>query len=790
MTAQASSPLVPLYTSANYAKIPAEPGTHVFIIGAGHYPHLPNGGEEPASETLGLRQLTSPPASAKALATWFLASAAGVSALGFRNPDAPLASLWMLVSALDRTYALPSGQTVGLERASLDNIRRVYKAWITAVGSHPGNNGVFYFCGHGVQGVDSYLFADDIGSDLNIWANAFDVDMTVMAARQHVAATLYFFVDACRQFEITAEASRPQHLGPMLDQHGKPKCLSLLRLWAAGEGSKAFADKVDAPSRFTSALLQALNGSYGQLSETGSGWVITGEALAHQVVRLVAQGNHPSDPDNFQQAVPEPIGSQPFQYFADRPAVVDGVASPGRLANPLVRAEIARMVAGESLPFVVLERFAERLEAQSLKIEELQSELQKDHEHYEGNRAFLNAEPDSELVRKAKEFNEAGAFQQAGLVLDEIIAQKEERNARTKLLSDIELGNVYVARAQNWLLQQKRPEALEMYRKAYELVPTDSRFALAFGGLLMLIQHHSEAQGVLEKLVVQLEALSPVEQEPLMPQFAEAHARLGFLYFQMKGLKAMKCAEINLRRAVRLFEQLAHADPTRYRSPLGDALSKWGIFTCETKRFEEAEAAFRLEVQLARQGTSDDDRQSQKELIGALANLSTARRSRGRLEKALAAIEEAKSILEVWDPDHADSFASLRALVANDTATVLLHCEPPRFEEAKRCLLEAIDIAEGLARKDPVVYQKEVWGPHVNLGLAHMRMGQYADAEAALRKAWDVNVQLFKARPKENEARLSIVYARLLALYDEAFKPEAMFKLQQEWQELMGELWS
>ena len=69
-------------------------------------------------------------------------------------------------------------------------------------------------------------------------------------------------------------------------------------------------------------------------------------------------------------------------------------------------------------------------------------------------------------------------------------------------------------------------------------------------------------------------ALSPAQQGPFEPQVAQAHERLGSLYFKTKGPRAMKFAEANLRRAVRLFEQLARSDPKQYLPPLGGALAK------------------------------------------------------------------------------------------------------------------------------------------------------------------------------------------------------------------------
>jgi hypothetical protein len=65
------------------------PGTHVLVIGAGQYPHL-IGGEAPAQKTDGLRQLSSPPMSARAFAEWMLRD--------YQCPGKELASLSLLVS--------------------------------------------------------------------------------------------------------------------------------------------------------------------------------------------------------------------------------------------------------------------------------------------------------------------------------------------------------------------------------------------------------------------------------------------------------------------------------------------------------------------------------------------------------------------------------------------------------------------------------------------------------------------------------------------------------------------
>src|SRR5947199_9944041 len=69
----------------------SKPGTHAVVIGIGRYPWLVGGKAKPRfAQNDGMAQLTSPPASARAFATWLLET--------YENPEAPLVSLDLLLS--------------------------------------------------------------------------------------------------------------------------------------------------------------------------------------------------------------------------------------------------------------------------------------------------------------------------------------------------------------------------------------------------------------------------------------------------------------------------------------------------------------------------------------------------------------------------------------------------------------------------------------------------------------------------------------------------------------------
>jgi hypothetical protein len=193
-----------------------------------------------------LGQLSSPPVSAEALANWFLARQADPrTAHGFHNPHVPLASIEMLISPSWGTrdpvqlyrYARAGGDVIAVHGASRERISACYAAWLGRVKTQPDNIGIFYFCGHGLTGLNDYVLPEDFGHEpLNPWHDAIDIAGTARAARRAVAGALYFFIDACRENEREAlnpgAGAQPLHHVDV----GKPvQCFARLMLWATGK---------------------------------------------------------------------------------------------------------------------------------------------------------------------------------------------------------------------------------------------------------------------------------------------------------------------------------------------------------------------------------------------------------------------------------------------------------------------------------------------------------------------------------------------------------------------------
>src|SRR5262245_47835847 len=129
-----------VYTSPFSASDPTAVGTHVFISGIGEYPCLLDGDPKKLLEDpMSLKQLSSPPESAKALGTWFLnRQSPSRATAGFHNPGAPLATLEMLLSP-SRIFTRPDGSGVLVDPATRANIAECFACWLERTAAHPDN---------------------------------------------------------------------------------------------------------------------------------------------------------------------------------------------------------------------------------------------------------------------------------------------------------------------------------------------------------------------------------------------------------------------------------------------------------------------------------------------------------------------------------------------------------------------------------------------------------------------------------------------------------------------------
>lgn len=180
------------------------PGTHVIAVGIGHYDHLPGGGGAPTQHHLNLKQLTSPPASARKIVNWFIDN--------FDCVEKPLGSVSLVVSEpTPATVTNPrTGRSFTVPKGSTEEVRAALKEWLKRAEVDADSRIILYFSGHGFsEGVDNLYLLRDYGKDSEdplLGALNYQKFVTGLAKRKPSNQFLLF--DACRSADPMVSLNR------------------------------------------------------------------------------------------------------------------------------------------------------------------------------------------------------------------------------------------------------------------------------------------------------------------------------------------------------------------------------------------------------------------------------------------------------------------------------------------------------------------------------------------------------------------------------------------------------
>ena len=295
---------------------PTKPGTHALVIGIGRYPWLVGGKGKPRfAQNDGMAQLTSPPASARAFATWLLET--------YDNPKAPLASLDLLLSdAKDQKFKAATG-TVEVEAATFDNVSKAIKAWAKR-STREEDILVFFFSGHGISAaVQTTLLCEDYGSDdLAPLTHAIDFNKLHIGLDRRPARRQCFFVDACRVATsniLETFNSFGQAVVDPLAQHN-PKARQAPVFHSTLAGQLAYGRK-GKTSYFTEAVLRAFRGPASDNNLDGLTWWVQTDALLRALPPLLQRVVEDQE-QVLQQAPGTDISNFPLHRLKERPASI------------------------------------------------------------------------------------------------------------------------------------------------------------------------------------------------------------------------------------------------------------------------------------------------------------------------------------------------------------------------------------------------------------------------------------------------------------------------------------
>jgi hypothetical protein len=262
-----------------------QPATHVLVAGIGRF-----------DARAGPPPVSSPPASARRVAQWFLDGAAGRGP-GFANPARPLGSLALLLSETpDGTPSQAEGGPV--PRASFASMQAAVKDLILRAESNPANTLVLFIASHGIA-VDrrSAILFEDYGTDpFNTQAGMTETGQLAAALGQVRAAGKLVIFDCCRNEGESLDPAQPFGL-PLVGHMGRPELPRRPQVMRSTlPGRKAFG-RPDGPTLFTEALLAALG---GLAANPGEQWRVGSTRLAEVTNKLL--GLNEADGEDIQVA--------------------------------------------------------------------------------------------------------------------------------------------------------------------------------------------------------------------------------------------------------------------------------------------------------------------------------------------------------------------------------------------------------------------------------------------------------------------------------------------------------
>jgi len=259
--------------------------THAFVVGVSHYPFADGPEATADGESFEITNLTGAAKSASNIAAWLLDE--------YRNPDAPLATIRVLLSPTDGEELNPrvAGELAGPSPATRDSVVGEFDEFRQACRENPDNVAFVYFAGHGIQlnkrGAVVLLHDFGVMGKGNKLYGAIDVAGCREAMDENGNAHhQIWFSDACRQLPDIARKFESLPGAYTADEGNGQVDASPLFL-ASSARESAFA-AVGGTTIFSDALLAALRGdaAVGPTNDC-SDWHVSTTSLIRTLQRKV-----------------------------------------------------------------------------------------------------------------------------------------------------------------------------------------------------------------------------------------------------------------------------------------------------------------------------------------------------------------------------------------------------------------------------------------------------------------------------------------------------------------------
>lgn len=377
-----------------------------------------------------------------------------------------------------------------------------------------------------------------------------------------------------------------------------------------------------------------------------------------------------------------------------------------------------------------LDRLNELLDKKDLELKARIAEADQWAARYRDLEARLaTVGPDDAKSEEARRLIEAGDFETAGVLLDEIIAAQEAALERRL----VRLAADHVNRADLYELQSDPAAALPHYEAAVRYAPDDVRYGLALAATLQQQNRYAEAEA----------RYDDIRKRPDLEAATRGRLlnSLGVLYQETSRTGE---AEAAYKQAVTTFRALAAAQPDVYETRLATTLSNLGTLLIDDRRLVAAEAALREALAISRRRAAVDPALA-ADVAEVLSNLGQVYWVTRRFDDAAAVVGEALGLQRALAAGNPMAYAPELANSLNNMA--ILHRAQHRLDAAVAAHTEALAIRRRLAKANPEAYEPDVATSLNNLTVVYMDLGETDAAERSIREAIAIRQWLAARNP-------------------------------------------
>ena len=207
-----------------------------------------------------------------------------------------------------------------------------------------------------------------------------------------------------------------------------------------------------------------------------------------------------------------------------------------------------------------LARLNELLDKKDLELQEKIREAEDwTRKYQEVSQRLAEAGQDDELARQARTLLREGKLEEAGILLDRLIAAGEAR-----------IAAYHFDRAEVFALQFQPLDALPHYEKAYRFRPDNRTYAHAYADALQNQNRHTEAEHIYQANLKTLREVVQTDAPAYLPDVAMTLNNLGLLYYQTQRLEETGVA---FQEALTINRDLWRDNPTAHGDRLARSLA-------------------------------------------------------------------------------------------------------------------------------------------------------------------------------------------------------------------------